>query len=756
MSLKPADGQMQFRSADIARLLRDAHAFVASSWEAIEKSAPHIYLSALPFARKGSLIYQTFAPLCTGLITVDTFGIDRHGGRLVMSLPGRQEYVISYSPDGRLLSSGSENGVIRIWDTRTGEETMSLQLRDESPIQSLAFSRNGKNLLLCSKGGVFIWSFSHGYAAPQLLYDHSQIDRPVSFSPDGSLIAYGQKDFTIHLRKTTTHVQPAVLSGHTAAICAISFSQSGEVLASGADDGAILLWNSSTGERVVQLTDRGVCKAISSLSFSHDGARLVSTSGIDIQIWRLQTRAIIAKLRGSKRRFHSVQFSPDGKSLLAISNDRSIRLWALKDNSTAAFVIVLATSQSSAVFSPDGLYIASTSEDTIRIWDAGSNNQATKPLLAHDRGISSLAVSIDGNFIVSGCVDQIVRVWDARTGKLKLPPLIGHTKTVSSVAVSSHGRLIATGSCDETLRFWKAQTGEAVGEPLRGHQKRITAVAFSPDSRCIASASHDKSVRVWDCETRQALHIGPLMSSDPVRSVAFSPDGRLLAAGDHSGRINIWELGSGLGKLHREPFHAGIQRVDSIAFSPTGAHIVSSGDNKICRVWNVKSGRQVLSLRGHELSVLSVTTSSDGRFICTSGLDNTVRLWNAVKGTLLATLHGHRSTVTSVTFASHGRSIVSCSEKMIRVWNVEAARTSSSANACDLVAALASTNFDDRGWLLGPKGELLLWVPAEYQEYVQTRPCTTLIGRHRVLITANGSGLCTGETWTACWRGKAM
>jgi len=65
--------------SELAQFLRDAHSFVASSYEAIERSASHIYLSALPFADRISLVYQDFTKLCTGLITVDAYGIGQHG-----------------------------------------------------------------------------------------------------------------------------------------------------------------------------------------------------------------------------------------------------------------------------------------------------------------------------------------------------------------------------------------------------------------------------------------------------------------------------------------------------------------------------------------------------------------------------------------------------------------------------------------------------------------------------------------------------
>jgi len=101
------------------------------------RSAPHIYLSALPFAAKVSLIWQYFGPRCTGVVSVEIFGMDRHGRSLIMTLVGHQDRVnsIVYSLDGQHLASisgsnphddfgfSSKSGTLRVWNARNGVET---------------------------------------------------------------------------------------------------------------------------------------------------------------------------------------------------------------------------------------------------------------------------------------------------------------------------------------------------------------------------------------------------------------------------------------------------------------------------------------------------------------------------------------------------------------------------------------------------------------------------------------------------------
>src|ERR1700727_2866570 len=83
-------------------------------------------------------------------------------------------------------------------------------------------------------------------------------------------------------------------------------------------------------------------------------------------------------------------------------------------------------------------------------------------------------------------------------GQNVLGPLIGHTSAVNSLAISPDGQRILSGSNDSTIRIWNAISGAEVLPPLHGHNGRVFSVAFSPDGTHISSGSRDKTVRVWD------------------------------------------------------------------------------------------------------------------------------------------------------------------------------------------------------------------------------------------------------------------
>jgi len=367
--------------------------------------------------------------------------------------------AISYSPDGRLLASGGRDGTVRIWDMRTGDETISL-LHDSDQVLFTTFTPNSESIIFQSSTGIlYTWIFSDAQAAPQRLYDSHEVGWLVALSPDSSLLASTREGHVVHLWKTTARQQLAVLSGHQDEVRAFSFSANSEILASGSRDGTIILWSSNTGEKIGQMTGNW-SKIVYSLSFSPDGARLASTSGDDILIWELHTFSIIVTLRGNQGPVLLVRYSPDGKSLVSTARPWMLRLWTLRDDGAEASSIVLGNTTHAVVFSPDGLYMASVSSDgNIYIWDADSSHQTvSQPLPTQHGTVASVAISPDGTFIALLTADsKDIYVWDTQTGQQRFPPLFGHTRTMSPyetpMAISSDGQLIALGSLDNIVRL---------------------------------------------------------------------------------------------------------------------------------------------------------------------------------------------------------------------------------------------------------------------------------------------------------------
>ncbi|XGV96026.1 MAG: WD40 repeat domain-containing protein [Leptolyngbya sp. BL-A-14] len=142
--------------------------------------------------------------------------------------------------------------------------------------------------------------------------------------------------------------------------------------------------------------------------------------------------------------------------------------------------------------SPDGRFLISGSRDeTIIVWDWWAQ-EAIHTLKAHSF-IYAITVSEDGETFAIRGRDRIVKAWDLRRGR-QIRPEKGTLRTIASVTLTDDRHLIS--SSQNGIKIWNLKTGRELCT-LQGHTSLVTAVAISPDHHLIISGSEDRTVRVW-------------------------------------------------------------------------------------------------------------------------------------------------------------------------------------------------------------------------------------------------------------------
>ena len=510
---------------------------------------------------------------------------------------------VTYSPDGRMLASGSYGGTVHVWDALTGENKLKLEGHTSSAT-SVAFSPDG--LTIASGGGSDEWSV----------------------------------DNTVRLWDALTGEHIRTLRGHSKGVTSVAYNPNGRTLASGSGDATIRLWDAATGEHL--MTNDGHHSAVLSVEFSPDG-RTLASGGWDqaIRLWDAVTGEPKRTLEGHTSGVTSLAYGPDSRMLVSGSEDKTVRHWdtltgenkqILKEHTLRVYAVA---------YNPDGRRFASGNNGgTIRLWDAATGSPVGK-VEGHTSWVGSVAFNRDGSTLVCSYNDGVIRMWDVLTGTLMrtLNPrtrgtndlreaftglsermLSAHTFAVTSIAYSPDGRMIATGSFD-FIRLWDAATGEQTGQ-LEGHRKGIRDLAFSPDGRTLASGSIDATVRLWNLVTgvSERLLEGHRAA---VNCVAYSPDGRVLASGSADDTIRLWDALTGAPKLtlsgHRDT-------VNSVAFTPDSRTIASGGSNTV-RLWDVLTGANTRTLKGYTGTVTSVAFSPDGHTLAAGSYDGAAHLW---------------------------------------------------------------------------------------------------------------------------------
>jgi eukaryotic-like serine/threonine-protein kinase len=160
-------------------------------------------------------------------------------------------------------------------------------------------------------------------------------------------------------------------------------------------------------------------------------------------------------------------------------------------------------------------------------------------------------------------------------------------------------------------------------------------------------------------------HITLGEQADKVMSVAFSPDGQRLAYATVDRTVRVWDVGTGKETL---TLKGHTKFVNSVAFSPDGHRLASASGDGTVKVWDAATGQETLTLRCHTDGAYCVAFSPDGRRLAC--VDGTVKVWDAGTGQEIRTLKGHTTFVNSVAFSPDGHRLASaCRDQTVSVWD---------------------------------------------------------------------------------------
>jgi WD40 repeat protein len=275
----------------------------------------------------------------------------------------------------------------------------------------------------------------------------------------------------------------------------------------------------------------------------------------------------------------------------------------------------------SVALSQDGQTLVSGSQDnTIKVWNP-TTGELSRTINAQAGSVRAVSLSADGKTLAAGNGDNSIKVWDLPTGKLRYT-LSGHTGSVWSVALSQDGKTLVSGSQDNSIKIWDMESGKLV-RTLTGHSGIVYDAILSPYEKTIVSASADKTIKVWDLETGKLLRTLK-GHGDVVRSLTISPDGQTLASASWDRTLKIWNLQSGE-LLKTLEGHQ--DRIVSVAFSAEGKTLASASLDKTIKIWNPQTGTTLQTLSNHADWVLSVATSANSPFLVSGSKDKTIKIW---------------------------------------------------------------------------------------------------------------------------------
>jgi WD40 repeat protein/tRNA A-37 threonylcarbamoyl transferase component Bud32 len=298
-------------------------------------------------------------------------------------------------------------------------------------------------------------------------------------------------------------------------------------------------------------------------------------------------------------------------------------------------------------FSPDGLHLAAgVKGKTICLWDLG-NHQIVKKLTGLDGDAHRLTFSADGQRLAA-LTKHGFQLYDVETGTL----LAATDKKVSFLRATfspDSALVVAHTTFTKTLSVWDARSGDLLWTWHKSCD--VASLAFHPGSKQLAVSTPKGDILLLDAATGQQQQA--LGNHAHVRDLACSPDGsKLVSAGRWpDATLQMWDLKSGKRLLTMRGHK---NAVNAPTFSPDGTRLVSLSNDQTARLWDAKTGGLVMVLGGNSSIIKQAWFNAAGSRLYTVTRDNTLRAWDGHTGDPLFTLYGLSATEEELAFLPQG------------------------------------------------------------------------------------------------------
>lgn len=529
-----------------------------------------------------------------------------------------------------------------------------------------------KSLTVCCFVWLTVSAMTVMADSPRLLVDsggHTSLIGDVMFTHDGKYLISAGHDKAIRVwdlesGKTIRTIRGWIGDGHEGKIYAAALSRDDRYLAIGGwmgtpierDHGptsyeevnAIRIFDFQTGELIRTL--EGSDSVVTELAFTPSGDYLISGDARGhICVWTMAPGHMKRLLRFNKHEkgIKNIRVSPNGRLAASLSVDGSLKLWEVE----TALVIKNIGRQRSFAFSPDGLHIASGTDDNrLLIWGA-KDGEFKRELARFDSEITSLSYNPDGTKVIA-LMGSACKVLQADSGKVSAA-LKGNGDEIVSAAASPVGTTVATvGKNGSAIFLWSYEDGE-IFKRLSGSGTPVFAVGFAKDGQAVAFGTKsdykelnnrgplesvfrfaqgdsydvrfERKIRnekefVGATDTSNGYVLKPKESSPSntlqiVRNgqvssqikldasytcYTFTPDGQYIVVGTYDGNIEVYKTESPRlaflrGRKDRDLVgHTDV--VWSVAVSPNGRTLVSGSADQTLRLWDIESGKNILTM----------------------------------------------------------------------------------------------------------------------------------------------------------------
>ncbi len=558
--------------------------------------------------------------------------------------------ALSYSPDGKTIAVGGEDGRIRLLRS-DGENYHEMDKLDchpppHEPVWSLSFSSDGERVaagyirnggsaqgsgLVCvfdvAKRSVLTqWSGVKLWGKPANVYSVAYGGKKGQ-----EFVVSGGSDRIVRVLDIQTG-EARESPPQKAAVVAVAVSADGRLVASGDEDAVLRIWNIDD-LRSSNPKPRGELQAhtatIQQVEFSPGDASKLVSAGDDgrIIVWNVKRACRVQESKTQTAKIFGIALSPDGELLAAAGADGNVRLFRISKTDLPCIT------QKTGGASP-----TAAREQEFDVVEDGI-------LTGHGGAVLAVAWNADGSRLASTGQEGSIRIWGPANASFSIAQLsLGTdakpdsvaTGAVTQAAISPDLRTIAAGDDRGFIHVWDwsaegaEPTMKAEAFPSwSSHEGAVRALAYIRvgDQVVLVSGGDDGRLKRWNIHGKP---IAPEMvdGAAPIRSIAVSPDGKILAAGSNDGIVRLWDASTGtlkqkLQKPNRQPE----DELYAVGFTADGKHL-AEGDSSFASVLirDLEKGGSARVLTGHMDTVKALSRGGD-KWLVSAGSDGSALEW---------------------------------------------------------------------------------------------------------------------------------
>lgn len=695
---------------------------------------------------------------------------------------------LRFSTDGRLLLSAGNDNTVRVWDME-GKRLMKTMRGHGGRVSAAVFAPRGQQVL---SGGydqrAKIWDLA-GYEEVRVLQgnvldEHEDAVLGAAFSADGRRIVTASRDRTARIWDAASGKSLQRLrEGHRYLASSVAFFAGGRRLLTAAMDNTTRIWDVGSGSELVNFEGTGVWAAV---AVSHDGKSVITGSDDrGAKLWDADSGKLVQTFQLEQKKaaqVMAVAFSPDDRLVATGDEAGQCCLWEVATGKLRWQNSRHAGEINAMAFVPGSPHLLTASNDyTVFSWHVDSGQLDMPRILKHPGPVTSMDVSSDGRWVATTCEDGNVRVWERAGAQELARASIGQPgRLIKAVRFAHDNRGLAAVEivqepaqpsgparpqplADQThqIRFWSLrgtpltlqEEKTADGRPVLAFPGREMpwGLAFAPDGSRVAVAIRNEA-RLFQVQpgssASELIHFSP---TGAMASAQFSPDGNRVVTGSWDRGAQIWEVKSGRGVLKLRG-HSGL--VNATTFSSDGGRIVTASSDKTAIIWDAATGKPLVTLRGHQERVTAATFSPDGQLVLTASADKTARIWAAASGKLLRALEGHTQGVVAAAFSRDGTRVITGSEDTsARVWDTATAKALGLLEGHSSTVSAVAFSPDGRRAITGSQDNTAkIWEVAKLRkdsDLIEGKELLTLRGQSQdltaVALSPDGQNALTGS-----------